>query len=250
MSLTRKLFLFLGLPLVLAFAVVVAWAFQSKNPDTATDSTEADQAVVACDQMQSPVDVSLATAVLYPGQTRGGDYKPHGGFRFDNSQNNDITVTAPYDASVASASRYIEQGEIQYLVEFRTSCGLDFRFDHLKTLSPKLQAMIEQLPAAKADDSRTSAPKSAVDVTAGETIATAVGFATGPNVSVDFGVYDKPFQNKASQDPAWAALHADEKDQAYYAVCWFDLLPEADAAIVKALPAGDGAAGKTSDYCL
>ena len=45
-----------------------------------------------------PVDVSKVTAVLYPGQTRGGNYKAHGGFRFADGTNTAITVTAPMSA--------------------------------------------------------------------------------------------------------------------------------------------------------
>ncbi len=254
MSLTRKLFLFLGLPLVLVFAVIVAWAFQSKNSETVDNLSDSGIVVVPCDQMQSPVDVSLVTAVLYPGQVRGGDFKPHGGFRFDGLKNDEVTVTAPYDATVTDGSRYIEQGEVQYMFDFVTSCGVNYRLDHLKTLSPRFQAIAEKLPEAKVDDSRTTSlgPDVAIMVDAGEVIATAVGFAAGdngPNVSFDFGVYNLINRNNASKDSAWAAQHADEKDQAYYAVCWLDLLPAADAATVKALPAGDGSAGKTSDYC-
>src|SRR5262245_7815446 len=34
--------------------------------------------------LDTPVDISLVTSVLYPGQPRGTAFKPHGGFRFDN----------------------------------------------------------------------------------------------------------------------------------------------------------------------
>src|SRR3989338_2787942 len=44
-----------------------------------------------------PVDLSLATSVLYPGQYRGNDYKPHGGFRFDDQETNEIKVIAPME---------------------------------------------------------------------------------------------------------------------------------------------------------
>lgn len=47
--------------------------------------------------LKAPTDVAKATSVLYPGQPRGGNYKPHGGFRFDTTKDNIITVTAPID---------------------------------------------------------------------------------------------------------------------------------------------------------
>ena len=198
---------------------------------------------------KSPTDVSKATAVLYPGQNRGGDYKPHGGFRFDGVKNADVMVVAPMDAKLVEASRYIEQGETQILLTFTNDCGISYRFDHLLAVSPAIQAEIDKLPPAKPDDSRTTKFDSPVTVKTGDTIATAVGFKNSGNSSFDFGVYDLRERNKAAQDSAYATKHQDELSQAAYAVCWFDMLPSADASVVKNLPAGDSASGKTSDYC-
>ncbi len=199
-------------------------------------------------QLTSPVDTSLASAVLYPGQTRGGNYKPHGGFRFDGKENNAIKVKAPMDAALVSGSRYIEQGETQYMLFFVNSCGIAYRFDHLLTLSPAMQSAADTLPAPKENDSRSTPFNTLVQVKSGEDIATAVGFKNNKNVSVDFGVYDLRSQNSASNDSSFANQHANEKEQAFYGVCWFDLLG-ADADFVKKLPAADQAVGKTSDYC-
>ena len=83
----------------------------------------------------------------------------------------------------------------------------------------------------------------------GEVVATASGFVTKKNVSMDFGVYDLRQPNTASKNSAYASAHAQEKESAFYGICWFDLLPSADAEKVKSLPAADSRAGKTSDYC-
>lgn len=197
--------------------------------------------------IQSPVSVRLATSILYPGQTRGGNYKAHGGFRFDGMDNSQVTVRVPLSGKVVEASRYIEAGETQYMFDIQADCGLRFRFDHLLTLSPEFQTIAEALPAAQVDDSRTTPVDPPIAVTAGQPIATAVGFAKTKNVAVDFGVYDLRQKNAASANAAYAASH----DAAYaqHALCWFDLLPSEDAAYVKGLPAADAAAGKTSDYC-
>lgn len=201
-------------------------------------------------QFESPVDVSKTTAILYPGQTRGGQYKPHGGFRFDSSANSDITVKAPIQAQLIEGSRYIEQGEVQYLLGFIAPCGIMYRFDHLLTLSDKFQSAVDAtLPAAKVDDSRTTKFSPSVDVKAGDVIAKAVGFKSGPNVSLDFGVYNLRSPNEASKVSSWANLHQSDKQLSHYAVCWFNLLPSADSSKVKSLPAGDSTSGKTSDYC-
>ena len=70
-----------------------------------------------------PIDINSATSILYPGQIRGGNYKAHGGFRFDGKKPDEITVTAPYDAKVISGARYPENAEIQYTFDFEHSFG-------------------------------------------------------------------------------------------------------------------------------
>lgn len=197
----------------------------------------------------SPVNVQKTTSILYPGQTRGGQYKPHGGFRFDGVANNAVTVTVPLDAQVVSASRYLEAGETQYLFDLQTPCGIRFRFDHLLTLSPAFARIAQMLPAAKKDDSRTTTVEPPVAVSQGDTIAMAVGFAETQNTSVDFGVYDLRKTNTASASIAWKNTHQEDRELGWYGICWFDLLPETDATWVKNLPPGDAASGTTSDFC-
>ena len=41
--------------------------------------------------LQTPVDLSKVTSILYPGQERGGNYKAHGVFGFDNAPDNLVT---------------------------------------------------------------------------------------------------------------------------------------------------------------
>jgi len=195
--------------------------------------------------LRTPVDLSKATSILYPGQIRGGDYKAHGGFRFDNSTDGSIIVRAPYDAVIVDASRYIERNEVQYMFSFQVSCGIQYRFDHLKTLSSALQAVADTLPEPKVDDTRTTFINPPVSVLANEVLATKVGM-TG-NASLDWGVYDLRQKNTTSHDPSWAAAHA-SNSLASHAICWFDWLSSGDAITVRSLP-GTGTNGTTSDYC-
>ena len=103
----------------------------------------------------TPVDLSRVTSILYPGQSRGGDYKPHGGFRLDGpGETGVINVIAPMDATITRASRYLGIGELQYLFEFVNDCGIMYRFDHLLGLAPPLQQIVSMLPPATAGDSR------------------------------------------------------------------------------------------------
>jgi hypothetical protein len=273
MSQTRKLFLFLGLPLVVIAVIALVYSMnqpkeetsstnesvvtEEKNTDTKSVSWSFDGAAwkasgtapecTAPLTLKTPVDLTMATAILYPGQTRG-QYKPHGGFRFDGLSNNNVTVTAPYDAIVTQGARYIESGEVQYLFDFVNECGIAYRFDHLLILSPKFQSLADTLPEAKVDDSRTTKFEP-TSVAAGEIIATAIGFTKNKNVGVDFGVYDLRTMNAAAQSSSYRSAHQDISSLAFYATCWLDLLPEGDKATAKALPGGDGQAGKTSDYC-
>ncbi|MBI4032239.1 hypothetical protein HY374_00865 [Candidatus Berkelbacteria bacterium] len=226
-------------------------AAQEASPATVTWSFtgsewKADGAAPACEEplvMAAPVELTTVTHILYPGQTRGGNYKPHGGFRFNNSTDNMVSVTAPMDAVVVNGARYLEGGETQYTFDFIASCGIMYRMGHFLELTPKFQAIAETFPPAKEDDSRTTEVNPPVAVTAGEEIATAIGVRTGTNTFVDWGVYDLRQPNGAS------GLPAEDQQLAPYAVCWFDYLSAADEATVRGLPPGDPESGTTSSYC-
>lgn len=195
--------------------------------------------------LQTPIDLSILTSILYPGQYRGNQYKPHGGFAFADNTNDQVTVKAPLEAVIDGGARYNQSGEVQYLFDFIHPCGLMYRFDHLRTLSLRLQAIAETFPAPT-ESSFTTTLRTVETVTEGEVLSTSVGFIKDGNTGVDFGVYDLRQKNKSAGDSAWAAIHSSDLEQ--HALCWFDLLPAADAARVKALPAR-GIEGKTSDYC-
>ena len=194
--------------------------------------------------LQTPVDLSRVTSILYPGQERGGNYKAHGGFGFDNATDNLVTVKIPLNGKISRVVRYREMGEIQYLFEFDGNCGVSFRFDHLRKLTPKFEAVVNVFPIK--EDTRTDPVNPPVAVTVGEVIATEVGFLN--NVSVDFGVYDMRQKNEASKDPVWASAHSQYPADSY-GICWLNSLPQADSAVVNLLPGRDGKFEKKSDYC-
>ncbi len=123
-----------------------------------------------------PMSLSGATSILYPGQSRGGNYKAHGGFRFDgNGQGNDVQVFAPLDAELFRASRYLEGGAVQYLFDFVNPCGIMYRFDHFRVLSSRLQAIANLLPQAMEGQSQTTNLAPGQTVRAGEILATEIG---------------------------------------------------------------------------
>ena len=199
--------------------------------------------------MTLPADLSQVTSILYPGQTRGGNYKPHGGFRFDNRPNNDIAVEAPLDGFLVRGSRYLELGEVQYAIDIMHNCGIMYRFDHLRVLSPAVQAIADTWPAPSEGDSRTNPVQPPLAITQGMVLATSVGFEQTNNVGFDWGVYDFRTENEASASAAYQAAHAQDAELAWHAVCWFDWLPRSDQAAVRGLPAGDSTSGTASDYC-
>lgn len=196
----------------------------------------------------SPVDTSLATSVLYPGQYRGDDYKAHGGFRFDTIKSG-ITVRLPMDARLTGFTHYIEQGEVQYLLTFTNACGIAMRFDHVYTLSSRLQAYAATLPPPQENNTKSLPLENGPKFTAGEVVATAVGMPANKNISMDFGVYDLRKQNEISKNDQWASIHTDRREQAFYGVCWLNLLPVADMHRLEELMNREDPRRTVSDYC-
>lgn len=195
--------------------------------------------------LATPVDLSLVTAILYPGQPRDAEYKPHGGFRFDRQKDNRIEVKAPFDAQVVRGSHIVVNGENQYAFEFIAPCSIKYTFGHLLELDPNFQKIVDTLPA---NDERSpfATLTTPVSVKTGEIIATAVGYASTKNVFVDFGVYDLRQKNGFKLRTEWSKF-SDQFDE--YAVCWLDWLPPQDVSKVKTLPGADGINGRLSDYC-
>jgi hypothetical protein len=201
---------------------------------------------------QFPADINKVTSVLYPGQYRGGNYKPHGGLRFDKSANDEVTVRAPFDGTVIDGGAYIAEGsdnDVQYTFDVMHDCGMMYRVGHLLTLSKSMADIARHFPAAVKGDSRTTVVDPGVKVKAGTVLATAVGTASGKNTFFDLGVYDWRQANNISTFPAWLEVPQHNNPLAKHAVCWFELLPKDVSVKIKSLPASDPASGKASDYC-
>ncbi len=195
-------------------------------------------------------DITKATAVLYPGEIRGGDFKPHGGLALDGAATGAVDVLAMRDSYLFRGARYIEGGEVQYMLDFMDSCGVYYRYDHLATLSTDVMKEVDKLPAAEVDQSRTTNFNAPVLFKKGAVIATEIGHKSTKNFGFDIGAYDLRQQNAASKTAAYQTdqLRISDKEQSFYAVCWWDLLPTKEKTYVKALPGRGGKKG-TSDYC-
>ena len=198
--------------------------------------------------MKMPADISKVTSILYPGQTRGGNYKPHGGLRFDGTANDKIQVTAPLDGFIVRGGSY-KESEVQYTFDIMNNCGVMYRVGHFRSLPSNLQKLADTWPAAQEGDSRTHQVNPPIYVKQGEVLATSVGIIKDKNTFFDWGVYDYRQQNEVSKTAAYQQAHAQDKELSWHAVCWFDWLPVSDSSKIKSLPAGDPGSGKKSDYC-
>ena len=217
----------------------------NKQPSIRSDSQESKETCAGDPVVDLPVDKNRVQAILYPGQVRGNNFKPHGGFRLTGGNN--VNITLPLDAKVIDGVRYRESGEIQYMFDFQTECGYRIRLDHLHTLTSDMQKIAEQLPAPT-EDSRTTNVSSVV-IKKGTILATKVGFVNTGNSSFDFGFYDMNKLNQASQAADWPTDFQYTTELAKHGTCWFDYLSEKDEVFVRSLPGGDGVQGKNSVYC-
>lgn len=276
-----KLYIAIGVAVFVVLAALIVWSLTSEHSqqEALPNSTPVDSSVntqntasslpkwnfvddkwvatgevPACPDplLKSPADVNLATGILYPGQFRG-PYKAHGGMNFngDNTRN-DIEVVMAMDGVLIRAARYIQTGEVQYLLDFLNPCGVVLRYDHLLVLAPEFQQIMETLPQPVLNDSRTTDIKSEKLYKAGEVIALEIGFKnTDPKAAVfDFGVYDLRKPNEASRNATYVEEHKNSGAVDFYAICWLNYLSEADMKTLKALPVVSGESGRQSDYCL
>jgi len=194
----------------------------------------------------APVDVKLASGVLYPGQERGGDYKPHGGFRFDGLISNEVNIYAPMDGNLVEAARHTSGSEVQYALYFLDDCGIVYKLDHIRELTPKFAEILSKIPMGGENDTRTTKVGPSIFTKKGELIATKVGLEATKNVFVDFGVYDLRKSNGVDYS---GRNYYNVEQYGGHALCWLNNLEEPAKSIVKNLPGADGQNGKKSDYC-
>ncbi len=202
-------------------------------------------------------DFAKATSIAYPGQSRvgkfeglGGNYKAHGGIRFQDNPDNNIKVVMPFNGSVVSATKDLVEGEYQYGFRIINACGVMISFGHLHDLTPEFKAIADTLPDRAAGDSRATKIEPAVPFKRGDTIATVIGFINSKNVGFDYGVYDLRTNNEASKNETYRAAHGGQvAETAFHGLCWLDNLNDVDKAAAKRLPGTDQVAGKQSDYC-
>ncbi len=201
--------------------------------------------------LASPVDINLATAILYPGQVRGDgpkDFKPHGGFMLKPGSK--IELRAPMDGYLTSAARFTDEFGYHVSLTFQNPCGIQFGGGHWGALPPDIQAVVDKVPLKGFGESPTEPIIPPYFVKKGQVIVTGLQEKAHPErPGFDWGVADYRRRNSASEDQRFRELYGYAPWNTYYGVCWLDLLPPDQQAVLKALPGGDGKQGKNSEYC-
>lgn len=204
---------------------------------------------------KTPVNTAQVTSIGYPGQIRSYQrsygFKSSGSFRFDTSDGR-ADVYVPFDAKLTRVAPAFRLGEYQYGFEFVAPCGIWYSFGHLRELTPKFKDIADSFPVIT-DNPDGSPPKvqfydvnPSVPVTAGEKIATAVGYAQQNNFFIDFTVLDLRHTNGKKIRDEWKQ-YADSFDR--YGICWLENISEVDREYFRKLHNGNVESGTKSDYC-
>lgn len=201
----------------------------------------------------SLLDFSKPISLLQPGQTRGGSYKPHGGFRWSvyGTYVPNVEIRVPFNGVVVSASQYKTEGIYQFGVNIINPCGFMVRLGHLHIPSDQFSKILSILPAAVEMDSRETNFNPPVSVKASDVIAIGVGMPAPASPDsfgtfIDFGLLDLRHVNPVL--PVNFSSNADPK-YSKYSLCWYqgNYLAASDRALVEKLPLANG--DPTSEYC-
>ena len=202
--------------------------------------------------LASPVDLSLVTAILYPGQVRGDgpeDFKPHGGFTLKAGIKS-VELRAPMDGYLTSVAKFTDDFGLHYGLTFQNPCGIQFLGGHFGALPPDIAAVVDKVPLKGYGESRTEPIFPPYFVKKGQVIVTGLQEKANPErPGFDWGVADLRQENAASKDPRFRSLYGYAPWNTYYGVCWLDLLPPEQESIVRSFPGGDYREGKNSEYC-
>lgn len=194
MSRTRKIFLFVALPLVLIFATIALLNVPKNRggDQTGTSRTTAKQS--GCEKNASPVFTAG-----FANLTQLKHIAPIGGVMVGSPARSYIvvkgaetpdremaTLFAPTNATLEAIvfarrdpSNPNAPGE--YRLDFRASCEVTFHYDHLDDVSPAIKALAPNTPA---DSTREAKPVS-LEIKAGEI----VGYSDGTQQAGGFDFY-------------------------------------------------------------
>lgn len=193
-----------------------------------------------------PVEYTSIFSLSYPGIERDGSYITTSRLKLKSSTN-EVKLYLPFKAQLVEGSRYLEQGETQYMLSFETVCKFRVTYDHLSVVALEFLDDISRLPV------QSSTTKSLVKISgkeydSGAVVATRAGFVVANNTFFDFGLYNDNSVNTISGDNAWSISPLHKSDNATHGICWVNYLSGADKANVETILQPDPIT-KTGDYC-
>jgi hypothetical protein len=166
-------------------------------------------------------DLSAIHEVGPPFRIVPDGYKGHGYFRVPPF-GNQAEIRMPIAGTLFDGGRYIEAGEVQYLLSFRTECeGLWFRFDHV---AEPVAAIIDLFTGEPGTGSGT-VPIGPLELAEDDLVGTSFGTLADGNAFLDFGVYDEFARLPVPAHPAAGGLQA---------VCMYDFFSGEIAAYLRA----------------
>lgn len=135
------------------------------------------------------VDPSVVQYIIPPGTASGDEIKPHSYAITGHAAN--YAVYAPVNSVLEAVVHYTETGiPSEYLLTFRVSCEVTYRFDHLINAVPSIVAVASATPqtGSGATGKTFSIPFKAGDLVAYSNSGTLTG-------GFDFGVYNTNTSN-------------------------------------------------------
>jgi len=197
MSRTRKIFLYVALPLIIVFAAVINWVARDRVAITATNnSTAGGQDVVKSDPRKLEFtaqifDPSLISHITPLGELNGGgsEWQATTGVMINIkpavvSGDKMIDVFAPTAMTLESYSYHRDprsNGNADWTLIFRINENVTIKFDHITKAVDKIVAVTTSTPK---DRSNEETPRSKISFGAGELIATTHGTSLAKNWNI------------------------------------------------------------------
>ena len=197
-------------------------------------------------KLSLPVESSSISTLTYPGLERDGAYVTTSRLKLKSSTN-EVRILLPLKARLVGASRYLEQGETQYMLSFETSCKYKISYDHLSVVALEFLDDISKLPDQSAN-TKSLVKIAGKEYDPGAVVATRAGYVITNNTFFDFGLYNSNSVNSISKDSVWAKNALHQSEDATHGVCWLDYLSTPDKANIEPTLQADPLS-KTGDYC-
>ncbi|MDO8649722.1 MAG: hypothetical protein Q7K33_00160 [Candidatus Berkelbacteria bacterium] len=193
---TRKVFLFIALPLVIIFVAVIVWATRNRATPTRSSATDTNQEVVKTDATKTEFTAQIFDPLLIShiaplGELNGGgsEWQATTGVMINIKPtvvtgDKMIDVFAPTAMTLESYSYHKDprsNGNADWTLIFRVNQNITIKFDHITKAVDKIVAVTTSTPK---DRSNEEAPRSKISFEAGELIAQTFGTKLAHNWNI------------------------------------------------------------------